>query len=186
MALSVMYLHGLESGPNAGKARRLREAGEGRRFAVTAPALPTDGVIEARGVSPEALDRAMAPAVAAARAAYLAARPDVVVGSSFGGAVLLHLVHDPVWRPESAALFLAHAGLKLTRHRALPGGLRAVIAHGVHDAVIDFDDARNLAATQPDAVLVALNDDHRLSASMARGLIESLVELAHSLALVAP
>jgi predicted alpha/beta hydrolase len=52
----------------------------------------------------------MAVPLAEARAAYLAAEPDVVVGSSFGGALLLMLAHDPVWRAETAAVFLAQAG----------------------------------------------------------------------------
>jgi predicted esterase len=175
MTLSVMYLHGLESGPYAGKATALRTA-----FEVVAPKLPTEGVIEARGTSEGALEHEMEKALQVAVDAYRACQPNVVVGSSFGGAVLLKLVHHPEWRAESSALFLAQAGMRLTPLRALPHNVRAVLVHGALDNVIPVEDSRVLAASSPHALFVEVQDDHRLSMTMKRGLLESLVHLAHA------
>ena len=73
----VLFLHGLEGSPHGTKGTWLRE-----HYDVVAPALDTSSI-----------EAALEDALAA-----LAAEPDVVVGSSFGGAVLLELLHVGAWR----------------------------------------------------------------------------------------
>lgn len=181
--IKLLYLHGLESGPMADKAQALRAAEGGAAFDVTAPQLDTSRVVALRAGAevPGGLAAAMAVPLAQARAAYLEARPEVVVGSSFGGALLLMLAHEPVWRAETAAVFLAQAGIRLTEHTALPTGLRAVLVHGDGDAVIPVDDSRRLAAGGAGAVYVEVHDDHRLKAVTQSGMLTALVRLARTL-----
>ena len=81
--INLLYLHGLESGPMADKAQALRAAEGGAAFDVTAPQLDTSRVVALRAGAevPGGLAAAMAVPLAQARAAYLEARPEVVVGS---------------------------------------------------------------------------------------------------------
>src|SRR5688572_32161680 len=80
---NLVFLHGLESGPHGHKATHLRRA-----HAVTAPELPTAEAIAflARGRAALPPDVATAPLRVAADA-VASARPDVVIGSSFGGGI---------------------------------------------------------------------------------------------------
>lgn len=174
----VLYLHGLESGPNAGKAVALRKAG----FEVEAPALDTaaTAALVNRGSRlPAAYTAALDGPLAQARDALLAFRPDVVVGSSFGGAVLLRLVGDPAWT-GAVAVMLAGAGPKMTGIDKLPPGVDVVLVHGRQDDVIPIDDSRGLAASSATALLIEVHDDHRLSATTASGLLAAVVTLAFS------
>ncbi len=178
--VKLLYLHGLESGPYADKAQTLRAADAGEAFEVVAPQLTTARLVALRAAEPVegGLAEALAEPFAQARAAYLEAEPAVVVGSSFGGALLLMLVHDPVWRPETAAVFLAQAGLRLTERATLPPGVRAVVVHGTDDTVIPVADSRALAASSAEAVYVEVTDEHRLQRVTRSGMLTALVRLA--------
>ncbi|MEW5738002.1 MAG: hypothetical protein AB1938_03695 [Myxococcota bacterium] len=172
----ALYLHGLESGPQAAKAMALSAAG----FAVTAPLLETAVVkrlLEVKDFTPSTWAEAMALPVSQAVAALAESRAQVVVGSSFGAAVLLRLLHEGhgVGVP---AVFLAGAGVRLTPLRTIPAGVRALLVHGAQDEVVPRDDSRLLAASSPDAVLVEVHDDHRLTKTTASGLLVELVRLA--------
>ncbi len=172
----VLYLHGLESGPQAGKVLALRKAG----FAVTAPALETGAVqtlIKAGATEPAAYRHAMELPVRQARQAVAEERPHVIVGSSFGGAVLLRLVHE-IKPLEVPVVFLAQAGLRLTELTKLPAQLPCVLVHAQKDEVIPVSDSRLLAATSPLAVLVEVHDDHRLTQATRSGLLADLIALA--------
>ncbi|MEW6431271.1 MAG: hypothetical protein AB1730_07150 [Myxococcota bacterium] len=175
---SVLYLHGLESGPQAAKAIALRDAG----FTVTAPALETApaAALLARGSRDEAAwTAALERPVAQAKEALDASRPDVIVGSSFGAAVLLRLLRENL-HLDTPVVMLAGAGVKLTHYRALPPGVPAVLVHGLEDDVVPPADSRLLAEGSPGALLVEVHDDHRLSKTTASGLLVELVRLALS------
>ena len=174
---SLLYLHGLESGPQATKALALRDAG----FTVTAPALETAAAAKllAEGSTDEAAwTSALARPVAQAAEALAQARPDVIVASSFGAAVLLTLLREHHDLPATPIVMLAGAGVRLTHYRALPPGVPAVLVHGLEDDVVPPADSRLLAEASPGALLVELHDDHRLSRTTASGLLVELVKLA--------
>ncbi len=172
MVGEVVFLHGLEARvddagvPQGGKASYLRE-----RFGAATPALDTRAaqrvaraVFEASGAWShpfEGYDEAFAVPLARARAA-IGEGTRLVIGSSFGGAVLLRLLHEaPVWR--GPVLLLAGAGPKLTPYRSLPEGVRALVVHGRDDEVVPFDDSVRLAASSSTATLCAVDDAHRLA-----------------------
>jgi len=177
---TITFLHGLESSvgddlvPNGGKASFLRE----RYGAVLAP-LDTRVAVQAAhrngaGWSwPFAeYEAAFEQPMAAARAA-IGRSTRLVIGSSFGGAVLLRLLHEGGWRGPS--IFLAGAGLKLTPYRALPVGVRCVLVHGRADDVVPPADAAALAATSPDAELWEVDDGHRLGSTLVDGTLERAI-----------
>ena len=143
--LRVQFIHGLEGSPQGAKARFL--AGP---FDVIAPAMDTSdfaGAIEAQA-------RALAER-----------QPDVVVGSSFGGAIAVELIDRGLWRGPT--LLLAQAALKLGQARRIAPGVPVLLVHGLRDDVVPIEDSRALAATgTPSLVrLVEVDDDHRLEAS---------------------
>lgn len=166
-----MFLHGLESDvdahgiPVGRKARFLKERFDARLVALDTSAAQAAArrAVERTGswTYPfEGYDDAFRVPLARARAA-LSPETRVVVGSSFGGAVLLRLLHEaPVYR--GAAVFLAGAGPKLTPYRALPPDVRCLLVHGLGDASVPLEDSEALAETSPLATLRRVDDGHRL------------------------
>jgi pimeloyl-ACP methyl ester carboxylesterase len=161
-ALRVQFVHGLEGSPQGSKARFLAE-----RFTALAPAMDT-GDFEA--------------CVAVQADALASFRPDVLVGSSFGGAVALVLLQRGLWRGPT--LLLAPA----VRARGLPFRLPAEVpvwlVHGLRDALIDIEDSRELArAGTPELVrLIEVDDDHPLRGLVASGRLAGLVRGLHEAA----
>jgi pimeloyl-ACP methyl ester carboxylesterase len=153
----VFFLHGLEGSPQGRKSRAL-----GARFECVAPALPTAD-FEA--------------SVACTREALRAADPDIVVGSSFGGAIALALLQRGFWCGPT--LLLAPAGASQGLQQTLPpGDARVVIVHALGDDLVPVEDSRALARTgDPDRVrLVEVEDDHALGAFVESGRLVALVE----------
>ncbi len=98
-------------------------------------------------------------------------RPDVLVGSSFGGAVVAELLARELWRGPT--LLLAQAALRRSPTQRLPQAVRVWLVHGTRDEVIDPDDSRRLAETgAPDSVrLIEVDDDHSLHESIRNGML---------------
>ncbi|MGC6515269.1 MAG: hypothetical protein ACON4N_12295 [Myxococcota bacterium] len=169
--MRVVFLHGLESSvdpvslvPTGRKARFLAEA-----FDTVLVPLDTRRAVSVKDtlglnamVWPyDGYEQAFETPVAKAREAMLT-EPDVVVASSFGGAVALRLMHES---PELSrpTVLLAGAGPKLTPYRTLPAGVPALLVHGRHDTVVPLADSEMLATTSDMADLMVLDDDHRLA-----------------------
>ena len=154
--LKVQFIHGLEGSPQGNKARLLA-----RHFTASTPAMDTsdfDACVETQARE------------------ILRYAPDLLVGSSFGGAVALELLHRGSW--EGPTLLLAQAALRLGRRTTLPAGARVWLVHGIRDEVVDIQDSRNLAGTgSPARVrLIEVDDDHGLSATVADGTLVRIVE----------
>ncbi|HMR76720.1 MAG TPA: hypothetical protein PKD61_16480 [Polyangiaceae bacterium] len=152
----MLLLHGLEGSPTGAKAQALR-----RSFDLVAPALPT-GDFDA--------------CVQLAREATREHTPDVLVGSSFGGAGALQLLQDGRW--TGPTLLLAPASRFLLGPVALPDAARILIVHGRDDAVVPIEQSRDLAATHPCVRLVEVDDGHRLSSLLEGEHLGSYVEQA--------
>ncbi|NNF60572.1 MAG: hypothetical protein HKN06_04485 [Gammaproteobacteria bacterium] len=147
--LKVQFIHGLEGSPFGIKSQLLQQ-----EFDAITPAMDT-GDFEAS---------------VRLQADQLAARPpDLLIGSSFGGAVALALLQRGLW--SGRTLLLAQAGLRYGLPASLPVGVPVWIVHGTLDTVIDPQDSRHLAASgQAQSVrLIEVDDDHPLSKSVANG-----------------
>jgi pimeloyl-ACP methyl ester carboxylesterase len=169
--MRVLFLHGLEGSPQGDKPTRLRSIAG---VEVIAPALPTGPLqvfrqANPRGSIPAAL---VQPSLELALATLEECRPEVVVGSSFGGGVALWLAFTGAW--QGPLVLLAPAGVKVLA----PGGLKAragrvLVVHGRRDEVVPVDDSLALARDSAcELALWLVDDEHRLAASVGSGLLE--------------
>ncbi len=158
--LRVQFVHGLESNPNGSKARFLAA-----RFEALTPAMDTGDFEASVATQAEALARF---------------RPDVLVGSSYGGAVVVALLARGLWRGPT--VLLAPATRWFGAAARLPGDVTVTVAHGVDDALVPLADSRALVeGTAPARVrLVEVADEHRLQSLVVSGELATLVEDTHA------
>jgi hypothetical protein len=151
----ILFLHGWHSVPGGVKPTFLARHGH----EVLNPALPDEDFDAARRI---------------AQAEYGRHRPDVVVGSSRGGAVAMSL--DSGGRP---LVLLCPAWKKYGAARTVKPGTR--ILHSRADDVVPFADSEELLRTSglPASALIEVGTDHRLAdpeplAAMLRACEESV------------
>lgn len=153
---SIVFLHGLESGPSGNKARWLRA-----RYGAFTPQLDTTS---------------FPGAVAGAAAAIAEHAPRVVVGSSYGGAVATRLILDGVW--TGPTVLIAPAAHRFGHDATLPPGTRAVVIHGDLDDVVPLADSHRLVAGAGDGVELwtIAGGDHRLNRILDDGTLSLALE----------
>ena len=158
MTLRVQFAHGLESSPHGNKARLLAQ-----HFETETPAMNT---------------RDFESCVAMHAGTLLRFRPDVLVGSSFGGAVAVALLERGLYRGPT--LLLAQAAVHYRPTARLPEGVRVLLVHAREDEVVPFSGSQQLAATGSHGLVELLErqDDHALSRLVARGELIELIERA--------
>lgn len=183
----IVFFHGLESTVDAdripvGRKAQFLRAG----YDAALPGLDTRDAIALRDRSvaerrnwfadPAASEAAFATPMRNARAA-VTDETRIIVASSFGGAVLLKLLHEhPRW--QGGCVFLAGAGLKLTAHTSLPPGNPAVFIHGRHDTVVDPEDSQRLARTGSGlSQYWEVDDSHRLPTVLEDGTLHAAIRL---------
>ena len=137
--MSVLFLHGWTSVPGGKKPTYLKKHGH----EVINPALPDDDFDES---------------VRIAEAEYNQHHPDVIVGSSRGGAVAVNMNIDetplvlmcPAWKNWGTATTVKP---------------QTTILHSRQDDVIPFADSEELLANSglPPETLVEVGNDHRLA-----------------------
>ena len=159
--LRVQFIHGLEGSPQGNKARVLAA-----EFETTTPAMDTSHFEACVALHAETLRRF---------------EPDVLVGSSFGGAVALALLQREQW--SGPTLLLAQAGLRQGLRAKIPPGVRVWLVHARGDDVVPIADSQRLARSgTPGFVrLFEIDDDHALHAFVTSGrLVSMLRELSEA------
>lgn len=208
----VHYCHGLESGPNGFKVRQLRQ-----HFSVYAPDMkmslwnPTCVNSFARHLlswrwPAEALTDSFEACIEVQRTALRDGTPDVLVGSSWGGAVAAALVAEGTW--EGPLVLLCPALCMRERWVGQPSGraelsasaiisriaalspevkARAVIVHGDADATVPIDDSRELSRTTGIRMVDVVGGSHGLGEFVVAGHLAKVVrEVCSSLEPAAP
>lgn len=87
--------------------------------------------------------------------------PDIAVGSSFGGAVLVELIERGIWKGKAILLAPAcHKIAKLAKLKAptLQKNKNILIVHGTKDKTVPLEDSKKLNNR-----IIEVNDNHRLS-----------------------
>jgi alpha/beta superfamily hydrolase len=153
--LRVQFIHGLEGSPQGSKATFLA-----KHFEATTPAMDT---------------RNFAGCVALHARIVEEFRPEVLVGSSFGGAVAVALLAAGKWHGPTLLLAPAHRHFGV--EESLPPGVAVIIAHGTRDDVVDIEGSRGLAHSSSAewAELLEVDDDHRLESLVTSGRLAELV-----------
>jgi hypothetical protein len=137
--MKILFLHGWRSVPGGLKPTYLVQHGH----EVINPAVPDDDFPRAVRIAQAEFDRH---------------RPDVVVGSSRGGAVAMNID-----RGDTPLVLLCPAWKKYGAARKL--GPRATILHSRGDDVVPFADSEELVRVSglPASILVEVGTDHRLA-----------------------
>lgn len=131
--MKVLFLHGLESKPGGSKAQYL----EGLGHTVFNPALPKHDFEESVYIAQEYIDNEA---------------PDVIVGSSRGGAVAMAA------NPRGARMVLiAPAWRRFDVKPGVPPG--TIILHCIEDDLVYYEDSEELA----NANLIPCGMNHRMS-----------------------
>jgi pimeloyl-ACP methyl ester carboxylesterase len=156
--LRVQFAHGLESSPHGHKAVFLAQ-----RFLTRTPAMDTSD---------------FALCVEQQARTLREFQPDVLVGSSFGAAVVVELLNRGDW--QGPTLLLAQAAVKLRGAQKLPKHVPVLLVHGVRDDVIPVEDSRRLARTGSRRMvkLIEVGDDHSLASLVETGQLSDLVRQA--------
>lgn len=221
MTKTVLFIHGLESGPHGRKARHLTRAG----FTIVSKLMPCGRAQIMRdpfvvGAAVSAVAAAAASGKAAGLSGFMltvsllgAAAPwavsrvmrrvwrrsvelqtgvlgahgiDVVVGSSFGGAVALELLLHGAWSGPTLLLCPAHQLVALRAWLPAPPSLAAlpaavssqvVVVHGRADQTVPVTHSEALVSDSH-AQLVLVEDDHRLSASSSPEQLADWIAMA--------
>ena len=137
--MKVLFLHGFGSDPSGIRPTTLRDHG----FDVIHPALPDDDYAESVRIAQQAYDRG---------------RPDVVVGSSRGGAVALHIETG-----QTPLVLIAPAWKHWEPAATIDSTTR--ILHSPHDDVIAIEDSRELLRRNglPETQLVEVGENHKMT-----------------------
>ena len=145
--MKILFLHGWHSIPGGVKPTYLKSLG----YEVIQPQLDDDD-FEA--------------AVTIARAEIERHHPDLIVGSSRGGAVAMNLCADDI-----PLVLLCPAWKRWGSARRLPPN--SVILHSPADDVIPFADSEELVATSdlPTETLIEVGHDHRLADDESLGVL---------------
>ena len=137
--MRIFFLHGWQSTPGGVKPTFLAQHGH----EVLNPALPDDDFDAAVRIAQAEFDRG---------------KPDVVVGSSRGGAVAMNI------KAGDTPLVLLCAAWKRwgTARTVKPG---TVILHSPADDVVPFADSQELLRNSglPESALIVVGNDHRLA-----------------------
>jgi len=150
--MKILLLHGLESTPGGTKSDFLASKGN----TMINPALPKESWERSLAVAQEAFDRE---------------KPDVVVGSSRGGALAINIASG------STRIVLIAPGWKRfgSATTAKPG---TTILHSEKDDVIPLVESRELLENSrlPESALVVVGVDHRMKDATALDALWRAVE----------
>ena len=145
----VLFLHGLESKPGGAKAKHLEKVGH----TVLNPALPKYSFEESVAIAQGVIDREL---------------PDVIVGSSRGGAIAMCV------NPSGAKIVLvapAWSHFRQTAHSEVTKD--TMILHSENDTTVLLKDSEHLIDTYG-ATLIKVGECHRMNDTSA------LEALAHA------
>ncbi|MEC7985370.1 MAG: hypothetical protein VX278_09415 [Myxococcota bacterium] len=162
MKPKLLLFHGKEGSPNGRKATHLKK---NPKYVTRVPSYPSN-----KGSKDAVFPRCYE----IAQKNLQEFEPDIVIGSSFGGGILLQLITDGLWRGPS--LFLAQAGYMYNIANHLPKDVPAILVHGTADRVVPILGSQVLAQSSPNAHLIQNAENHSLP-TLCDGLFEACIDL---------
>jgi len=177
--MKILYLHGLKGSPEGLKATYMKE-----NYGAYVPRLDTQELQSLQvsqeadnweGLSFDDIAKAIQIPLMQSRNAVTAGNPDVIIGSSMGGAILSRLVEEGTW--SGPCIFLASAARRLFGILKLPPqvGKQSYWIHGSNDTIIPWRDSMNIAKNSGGTVEI-IDDCHRLARTVELGSLECAIE----------
>lgn len=181
--VKVLFLHGLEGSPKGEKSVHLNAAWQAK-----SPAIRTSLLRELKmkggfqSAPKRELKKAFAPAYKDVCDAVRYMEPDIVIGSSLGGALLAQMVLEGVW--DGHCVFLAPAIENLLGNVTLPPMKSSVwILAEFDDQVSNGPNIRHCIDVGGNLIM-SPNDGHRLQKAVKNGLIDvgivTSLEIGHN------
>jgi predicted esterase len=171
--LRVLFLHGLHSNQWGAKSLALIARGHD----VLTPELPGDWTTAVGAKIPFLFsgrrERHWNNALQIAEESYEAFEPDVVVGSSRGGAIAMALVQK---QKAQVPHVLVAPAWRLFGVKPIVGE-KCIIYHGTLDTLVSIEDSRELQRKNPQAVLIEVEDDHQVNGHLFQ-VMQSVENLA--------
>jgi predicted esterase len=153
----VLYVHGLNSSSKTKKAAHLAE-----HFNVRC--------VDMKGSNFDEWVRVQEKEI-------ISFQPDVIVGSSFGGAVVVQLLRNGTWRGPTVLLAQAYVTRDTRDDLYLPDNTPIILIHGERDNTVEVGASRTLCKYgSPNCVkLVEIDDGHELETTIDTGLLVASV-----------
>ena len=112
-----------------------------------------------------------------AKKAVLSHKPDLIIGSSFGGGITMALMQSNIHKGK--AILLAPAGVKYGLPTLIPQGNQVVIIHDPTDDIVPFADSVRISEDNQlegcDVQLIKTDGGHRLINLTTDGLLDRVV-----------
>lgn len=175
--LNILFLHGLEGTTSGDKAVHLKT-----KWNANVPVLRTESLRALQATHPgsewqempkRAFTKAFNEAYSDVLAALAYSPPDVIVGSSLGGALLAQLILEDRW--SGASVFLAPAIEPLLGKIELPQIKNSVWILGEADLVIPNAPNIQYSLLVGGNLMISAGDNHRLEAALLSGLIDNAI-----------
>ena len=163
--MSVLYLHGLEGGPNGTKGRWVKEnycKDEETSGPQMSASLHLDTFVSDLTVVIPKIQKLIPKCAQEAKEAIENRNPKVIVASSFGAAVLLYLMQNSDIRTPS--VLIAQGAVFLGVGDRLPSNVRSIVIHGEKDEVVKYETSVRLCENSGPMVdlWTIKGGDHRL------------------------
>ena len=179
--LKILFLHGLEGNPNGLKAQYLQD-----HWGALCPRLRTEKLIQLKkdhpvgwsAIDQKKIDEAFAVPYNDALDAVRYARPDVIVGSSMGAAILFKLISEEHF--SGVSVFCAPGIENLLSQDLVDKVDKATFQNSVWllgeaDTVISNRYVIDLAKLINGSVIISPGDDHRLNKALDTNILEAAV-----------
>jgi len=180
---SVLFLHGLEGSPDGEKSAHLNHGWGAKTPLLRAGPLQTLRTKypgrEWQQMPPQELSKSLNFVYEDALAAIFYQQPDIIIGSSMGGALLAKLILEKKWTGPS--VFLAPAIRPLLGNVSLPQMNNAVWVLGELDDIVPNSDNIKHCKLTGGSLIISMKDSHRLHLAVASGLINNAIITALSL-----
>ena len=163
----IMYLHGLEGEPNGVKGSYCQT-----QYNAVAPQLPAtlENLMKSR-------KDCVKDCYQIAKESVLKHRPDIIIGSSFGGGITMALMQNNVHKGK--AILLAPAGVKYGLPTQIPQGNQVVIIHDPTDEIVPFKDSVRIYEDNildgGDVKIIKTDGGHRLINLTTDGLLDQVI-----------
>jgi len=159
-----MYLHGLEGNANGTKGLYCQI-----QYNAIAPQMPAtlNSLMKSR-------KDCIKTCYQIAKEAVEIHKPDLIIGSSFGGGITITLMQNNVHKGK--AILLAPAGVKYGLSTHIPQGNQVVIIHDRSDEIVPYQDSVLIESMNDNSTLITTTGGHRLINLTTDGLLDYVVK----------